>query len=216
MRLLLAMLLTISCYMTSAQAVLIQEVNAHFLQDGDSCNAILATKVRLGSTGCWLKGYNVNVEGDTVLLDACYDSGMFSATCTRYDTFCLGNLPIGAYIVKLVASRTDNGVDCDVTNWRNTAFTTLQIGPVGIKELGGDNIIATLRGYNSLNLNTSHPGTAGIKVYDALGRLHHSSNTQVSVGKNDIDLDIPNLPRGLYLYHIQLGQQRKVLKYVKQ
>ena len=209
------LIFTFICVSANAQAIVVQEASAYYIEE-DSCNAILSARIRLGSTGCWQKGYTLNVQGDTVLLEACYDSGPASATCTRYDTFCLGNLPIGVYIVKLVASRTYNGVDCDVTNWRDTAFATLQIGPVGIKQIDGTNIDAWLYSYNSLHLHAPYAGTAGIQVFDALGGLHHSSQAQVSEGKNEIMLDIPNLPSGLYLYHIQLGQQRKVLKYIKQ
>lgn len=196
------------------QSIVIQDIGSYFMNT-DTCNAYLACKVRTGYSGCWILGTSLNVQDDTLSLAVCYGSGSAASTCTRYDTFCLGNVLNGAYKIQFIASHTYNYVDCIVAEQRDSAYTTLQIGSVGISEANN----SKLKVYPNPAEGSLHCSLAANKLSGtyAIHNLHGVMVTgNTAIHQPNFDIDISQLPCGIYYLTLQDDKQCYVKKFVKQ
>lgn len=117
-------------------------------------------------------------------------------------------------IVKFVVTN-DNGNNLYIDN-----VNLFQPKPVGITKL--DNASAVnfklypnpTSGLTTIGVNASQAGSAKIAVTNAIGQLVVEKNTNLSVGGNTIDVDLSNLPSGVYSISVDTNKSTSVKKLV--
>lgn len=161
-------------------------------------------------------------SNDSIFYTACYYMGA-NGQGEEYlpDTIVIPPLHSGTYNLRVTINRTPFPGDdyCDSlqqvqTRVYDTIITVSKY--TGITQAGGAQLQAVLLNSELMQLHAPYAGTANIQVLDVAGKQCYIAQRQVVEGKNEVHLNMAALPSGLYLYHIQLGEQRRVLKYVKQ
>ena len=54
-----------------------------------------------------------------------------------------------------------------------------------------------------------------IKVYDHTGRIINRYTTEITEGTKPINIGLPNLDKGLYFAHLQMGNVEETVRFVK-
>ncbi len=68
----------------------------------------------------------------------------------------------------------------------------------------------------TLEFNTTASGTYLLQIFSLEGRLIQSQRESVQTGKNNIQLNISNLPVGMYLLRLQTAGHTQSVKFIKQ
>lgn len=201
----------------NAQAVRILSADAYISTD-TNCNAYLSCKVRTAHSGCSRISETVNLSSDTIYILVCYESGFLTTTCTNTDTFCIGNLSEENYTVKLTTAIS--GIDptalCGTSNKTDSVFFALNFDPLGLSSFSDDKLNIAILNDQSISLFSTESGLAIIQILDVLGRQYYNAQTEVTNGMNNVTLNMAKLASGVYLYCVQVGARKKVIKYMKQ
>lgn len=211
-------ILLLSCLTCYSQGFLEYECLPNTPNEGQ------AVKVRFLVVTPWFgalkKSSNWTLQGDTIYYRACYTVGSGAQTESYLpDTVLLGVLAPKTYHLQAIGSFTFYPTDiaCDSIYKIDTIDTLFTVTPLtGLHNLKGSTFDAVVVNPSTIRLYASYTGAANIQVFDAVGRQCDTMQRQVTEGKNELTFDMPELPNGLYFYYIQLGEQRRVLKFMKQ
>lgn len=165
---------------------------------------------------------NLIFVGDSVFYEGCFKCGCIEQTDVEVlDSFLLHPLNTGTYHVRIIARFAESFSDtvCIAQpTWKtivDTFFTvseTTSAHSYFPSEYG-----ATLINFRELRITTEAEEDITVNVTDALGReLYTGPKTYLREGENILNLNLPDLPTGFYFYQLQIDDQRKVLKVVKQ
>lgn len=163
----------------------------------------------------------LNISNDTILYKWCQFDGVDQGETDIYDTVIIPPLQAGVYHFLVELSITEYGNDdfCEDTNnvRKFTYDTIITVSKhTGVVSIGNNTLTAVILNASTIQLQAEEAGRVNIEVLDATGRLHHSSKHEISAGKNVIDIAMPVQTAGMYFYHIQVGEQRRILKFIKQ
>jgi hypothetical protein len=163
------------------------------------------------------------IYSDTILYQGCYYCGCVNlATSFVLDTIKIHPLAAGVYHLIILARYPSSFQDTLCLNsnaaYTDTVDSILTISPANAIEVNSNiPLQAVLQGFNVLQINTPTGGTLNISVYDELGRQVYRNNDQIlHEGANSVKLQMQTLSLGIYFYHIKVGDQEKMMKFVRQ
>ncbi|HZF99392.1 MAG TPA: T9SS type A sorting domain-containing protein [Chitinophagales bacterium] len=163
----------------------------------DEDSVYVVTTVTTPNLGAYL-GETHTVIGDTILIDACYYSGMLTALQTYVDTINVGLLAPGTYVVRFIARISSDANQCVPTGQMQdsvlapfTVTVTNALQPVhqGVVKLypnpASDRIHISLGGSHEI-----------VSVMNALGA---TARPRLVLAAGDMaTLDVSDLPDGIY------------------
>lgn len=164
----------------------------------------------------------VSILQDTIVYTGCYFCPCVQNTPSEvYDTLRLPLSSSGSYKLIVIAQYALTNLDttCSGTNtiWNDTIDTFFIVNePNAIIENRNYPFCAALLNKNTVLLQTESDTAVDIHVLDVNGCLvYRKQGYCLRAGNNSIDIDIPDLPAGLYFYQLQVGDRVKLLKWMQ-
>ncbi len=160
---------------------------------------------------CSRESYIKMVQNDTIILNSFYCYQSASGGCTSTDTFALGQLPAGTYVIRAMLSSSNVAAACG-----SASINLLDIG-------FGNFTVQTATGVPIINeLLTVHPNPASdrivvtgkinnaeIRIFDITGVL--AKRFSLAEGQ---PLDISDLPESIYFYALKTNERTISGKFV--
>ncbi len=123
-------------------------------------------------------------------------------------------LLIGNYNICVFTNLSNDGYHLNDTVCENL------LNIVGMHELDldkfwlGQNLPNPANKFTSIEYHIPHSGTVRFEVLDVLGKLMIANETDRSIGKHTVELDISDLPSGIYYYALEFEGVRLVRKMI--
>jgi hypothetical protein len=97
------------------------------------------------------------------------------------------------------------------------AFTYSNVIVLPLEDVDGFEIISTIAETSVLNINLHNPidGEVAAQIFDMNGRSFAVQSNPTVKGFNQIQLDILNLPGGIYFARVNNGKQQRTVKFFK-
>ncbi len=182
---------------------------------GDS--VFITYSIYYPSTPDWNYYYNIEQFGNAYTLTICDRMGQQTGINWKYNTISLGMLPGGNYSLKILYHWTSQFNDSTCHNFiapMDSEMVTFQVQlPNAITDYSIG--FCRLLQADKLYINSMGSGSMQLQVSDLSGSLIYSMATNLTDGPNLVNLDLPQLPAGIYFYQLQMGDKVKVLKWVQ-
>lgn len=165
----------------------------------------------------WFFGHNFQIYGDTVFITSCVRVGPDDWGQDVYDTVNIGMLPPGTYtgiiFVNFTGHNTDSACLLPFTyDSVHFSFTVTAANAVTTD----DNDQIKLLDYNHLEVISGGNAFLTLSISNTSGQLiYHRKNCAIGKGANVINIELPQLTSGIYLYQIQAGDRVRILKLAK-
>ncbi len=162
----------------------------------------------------------LSVTNDTIVYVGCYYKPGFAQMETYvYDTFNLGKLNAGYYELFVLRNFVFSYQDTDClniayTDTLDTFFVVTEPNIIIEPRTIPLNALLLTRSRLIVECNGEEP--IDIDILDVNGRICFSlTEASIRTGVNQIQLQIPQLPAGVYFYRIKSGNKIKVIKWVE-
>ncbi len=172
------------------------------------------------------RGIKVNdtmwIMADTIHLRSCFAAGWQQSTKTFVDTFSIGLLSQGTYTIKLISYESPIGTVCNPIDTASLFQAFDVIDDIGLEEVKLENGIKLelfpnpSSALQQITLYTQIPVPLQINLHDISGKkVIEAYNGQSVQGKQEFEVDVSQLPRGVFFYHIKAGREFLQAKFVK-
>ncbi len=174
------------------------------------------------STGTTFRD-SISIVGNTVLITNWISSNFQATPVTIRDTFQIGKLPAGQYTLHFKSYFGVMGTNSYTkTDSSDTSMNFQVIDDIGLYEVPLNH--NTLRLFpnpassiQELVLNTPIPQNLVISLHEVSGKKIQDIFSGLSVqGKQSFEVDLSQLPPGLYVYHVLMENEIRSLKFVKE
>jgi hypothetical protein len=157
------------------------------------------------------------VNGTTIDLQTCYYMDLTTALSFFIDTFNVGQLNPGTYSVNFRASISSSQTACVVTASNSATHTfVVSAPPDGIQKHAGINGLSVYPNPVKNRLSINFPGIYNqelkLSISNTLGQTVFFLN---AIGLNH-EIDLDQLPEGIYLLYIRSLDKQNMLKLVKE
>lgn len=181
---------------------------------------LVSFKVTFPNTGAQKQNGTFYLSSDSLIYTGCYfRPGLNQGYSEVPDSIFVGQLPAGYYHFIIYENFVFSIFDTACINvaFSDTADSFLIVAePNIIIEPERESFSAMLLSNNRVVVKTDAEGVATISVIDVNGRLcFWQDAAPLHTGTNQLPLNIPHLPAGVYFYQVQMGDRVKVLKWVQ-
>ncbi len=160
---------------------------------------------------------------DTIYLISCFRQGWQPSSKTFRDTFAIGKLPARKYVVKATTYYSFSITGCVPIDTVKKLLAFSVIDDIGLPEINNSKKINVelypnpTSNLQKVSLHTQIPVPLQINLHDISGQKVIEVFDGLSVqGRQEFEVDLSQLPRGVYFYHIKAGEEWQYLKTVKQ
>jgi hypothetical protein len=199
-KLLTSLTLIFSCYLASAQncCPYINSVTVDPNNPQTTDHIYIYTSVTTPNQGTFIH-HSQTIDGDTIRLTACYWEGMATALWTYNDTYDIGLLPEGDYVILFTAQLSISDDNCIVQD-SQTSITEFSVGNVaGIDDQEAMNINIYPNPVTSIL--TIEANAENVRMLDIDGKV-----ISVPVVKGTVtQVDLSKLSAGSYVAEIMLN-----------
>jgi len=177
------------------------------------------TQVTTPSLGNKISSFHF-VRNDTIFLKSCYYAGLIDMPQVFLDTFTIGTLGAGKYIIHFRANQSYESDTCEFVKFNTKADSMVVNKLNSVINFINNNISIfpnPAKGQQTITIKTSKPEMLNIKLYDISGRLiREFYDGKTWIGEQKIEVDISNTCNGIYFYRITLGGNQIHHKIIKQ
>ncbi len=167
-------------------------------------------------------GDTLYIVGNTVYSSGCFGYGFQPAFETFVDTFELGKLSAGNYLIDGTVYYSFNQSSCIPldTGYQTLAFSV--INDIGLPEINNGNKINVelypnpSSSHQQITLYTQIPIPVQINLHSVSGKkVMEVYNGQSVQGQQEFEVDLANLASGVYVYQIQIEDEVIHFKTIK-
>jgi|GEM_PF-3026577 AAA+ ATPase superfamily predicted ATPase len=169
---------------------------------------------------------SLSIYNDTIFLSACHLYGSTPDQPPTADSvrILLGTLPAGIWVFKYIARGTNtlNDSSCQHFDQTDTVIKTFVVGVSAIDEVKSDTFELQLFSgvtNNTILLSPSSSAvisSCNITLYNILGQRIRKEYTGLVSGQLKVQAFTGDLAPGFYFYEVQVGEERKALRFVKE
>ncbi|MBL7932138.1 MAG: T9SS type A sorting domain-containing protein [Bacteroidia bacterium] len=170
----------------------------------------VVTKVNTPNQAIVVDPCVATISGGTIRIKSCYCQGMLPATQTFIDTLTIGQLSPGNYNILHTAFSSTAQQHCTKGDSSDALIQITIPQTTQIYEAHIENNLQVYPNPTSDNLSITNQGEAVVYIYSVSGAL--VKRTRIS---GNGQLDISELPNGLYVLKLDSGEKTKITRIVK-
>jgi hypothetical protein len=183
-------------------------------------NILIQTIVRNSTTGNKLYD-SISISGNQINIKICLYTSPFHSFRWFTDTFTIGKLPAGNYVVN-VQAYLSYSFDCTPydTSMKEVTFDVTFPTSTRKKFTVGNNSVSLFpnptHGIQTLSIISEKPQNLDVRIYDVTGRMvKEVYSGKIGQGKEAFTANLQDLTPGVYLYKIVLGEEIIYSKIIK-
>lgn len=168
-------------------------------------------------------GHSYTISNDTIFLVGCFSSGTAPSAPIYSDTTIIGVLPSGVYRIIYEANTSFDFLTC-IPSYTSTSEITFEVvtGTNSISENANNNLVFLLfpnptSDLQTLNIRALGNESLSVEILNLQGKqIRNVYSDKAKQNETKINCDVSDLQAGMYFYQIQLGDQHKSVRFVKQ
>jgi hypothetical protein len=220
--LLLLVIIFLSFYSASAQFIKVKsvEVIPSFPTEEDTIN--IRTVFSTYDSRVNRLYDSITVKGSEIDISMCVTPPISFPRSPYTDTFTVGKLPLGNYIVRVRVYMSSSHNDCvpEVGDTSELIFTVTYPNSIKKKEKSFNSSVSLYPnpspGIQTLSIISEKPLNLDVSIYDVTGRmLKEIYSGKIGQGEEAFTANLQDLTPGVYLYKIVLGEEIIYSKVIK-
>ena len=164
------------------------------------------------SSDCWVVDSSIDISNNEITVNVVMAHGLLAALCNSVDTFSLGMLEAGEYMLWL-------NTEYEIPTLTYTYSINFTVGLIdGIPEPETSDLIVypnPVNGIQLVNIDYEAYGKIHMDIYSISGEfLQVVYQGEVAPGQNEIPIDLQRLPPGTYLLEIRMEEETRRIKVI--